>query len=119
MVKKLRKSIERSLRNRGAHNSVKFVILAILPLYSCKRAQAGRRSTMKYGIWLFTGECEDMAGYQRQAIGLSSMHVRVYVSFSSRVSMRPMSSWRLWLSVNSDDNVIDFSLIINCMQLAN
>jgi len=56
MVKKLRKSIERSLRNRGARNSVKLVILAILLLYSSKRAQAGRRNTMKYGIWLFTGE---------------------------------------------------------------
>jgi len=44
MVKKLRKSIERerSLRNRGARNSVKLVILAILLLlYSCKRAQFG------------------------------------------------------------------------------
>jgi len=56
MVKKLRKSIERSLRNRGARNSVKLVILAILLLYSCKRAQAGRRSPMKYGIWFFTGK---------------------------------------------------------------
>jgi len=49
MVKKLRKTIERSLRKRGARNSVQLVILAILLLYSCKRAQAGQ-SRGQFGV---------------------------------------------------------------------
>jgi len=49
MVKKLQKSIERSLRNRGARNSVKLVILAILLQYSCKHAQAGQARSLQSG----------------------------------------------------------------------
>jgi len=69
MVKKLRKSTERSLRNRRARNSVKLVILAILLLYSCKRAQFGVGTQWNTESGYLPVNTEDTAGYQRQVIG--------------------------------------------------
>jgi len=86
MVKNLRKSIKWSLRDRGAHNSVKLVILAILLLYSCKRAQAGQARSLQSGSATAQHWCDDIV--------TATLHISVHILLHVRTEL----AWSVYKS---------------------